>query len=205
MIGALIAALLQPIWTQKISPKSRLSATVQFNSFELPNFLRDAIRAYGELRWSSQRSLRPHADTIEKLEKIRSASGYLSISLRNNSKKEIHGIRLSIYDNVDMIVDARHEGTQKSTEFTKTYEISSLLPNTYYEIDIWTALNLSNYSHINIVDIISITAKEIDQTAIRYQFSKFERSNYLLLRKKVIWISYWIALIIAVILQVIFA
>lgn len=192
IIGALIAAIFQPYWSQKIGPKSRLTAKIQLNTFKIPQYLEDSIVFYRDLKWNRQANIKPTEEAIDRLYAIRNASGLAQITLTNNSKKEITGIRIGFDDNQDIIADGFYEGIKAKSHFGKVYVIESLPPRSSYKIDIWTYYNIANYSFQDINDKFKVTAKEIDNIDTIYEFSSYEEGKYFSIKKKTINKYYYI-------------
>lgn len=202
IFGAFLTAILQPYWTAKIGPKSRMTAVIQLSTFKIPQYLEESIAFYRGLRWDRRANIKPTDDAIEKLQAIRSAGGIAHATLENNSKKEIKGIRIAFNDNQDIICDGLYEGSKATSHFGKVYVIESLPPRSVYHLDIWSYYDISQSRYYDIREKIQITAIEIDQVDIMYEPSDYNKGQYLLIRKKYFTIAYWIAITAPILLLI---
>lgn len=194
ILGAFLTAILQPYWTAKIGPKSRLTAVIQLGTFKIPQYLEESIAFYRGLRWDRRANIKPTDDAIEKLQTIRSAGGLAQVTLKNNSKKEIKGIRIAFNDNQDIICDGLYEGSKGTSHFGKVYVIESLPPRSIYHLDIWSYYDISQNRYRDIREIIQITAIEIDQVDVLYEPSDYNKGQYIIISKKYLTISYWVTI-----------
>lgn len=204
VVGALISAFVQPLWTIAIGQKSKLSASVQICAFDVPQYLRASIDEYSEQRWNSRANIKPKAEAIEKLRKFTSRQGYLRIALKNKSKHVINGIKLHIRDNTDIIVDSKIDGNQLPSTFGKSFNLDELLPNSTVELKLWTDWDYSDITFLRIEEIVNLTAKKIDRVDIRYTFEKFPKSKYFHISKTMVFRSYWTIFIFSLLGQLIF-
>jgi hypothetical protein len=189
ILGALLTAFVQPIWAALLGKKSKIVAEAKLNSFQIPQYFVGAISEYEAMRWHKGAKMRPTNETIERFRKIRLSSGYIELTIKNESKSEIHGIIVSIGDNAEVIFDCETNGDSAPSDFSKSYKIESLMPKSKCVLKIWTYSDISERSFQEIEKIINLTAKQYDNINIKYDPGLYLTSNYHYFRRNILFKS----------------
>lgn len=186
IIGALLVAFVQPIWTNRIGPKSSLSVTVSISPFSLSTFLRKSISDYADLRWNAKSNIRPSKESIEKLSSTALCSNYIQVSIVNSSNKSIDGISLSLKNHFEFIADVSVGKSSRETFFGSVCEIGELKPQSECKVDIWSGSLWYSSKYPPDKDLVKITAREYDRILVKYPEPLHIKSNYFLLSKNLI-------------------
>jgi hypothetical protein len=188
VLGALLVALIQPIWTKRIGPQSKLIVTVRVAPLTVPQYLREAVESYASLRWSEKSNIRPSVEDIKKLRNIAQSSAHFTVDILNNSNKSIDGIVLHLKNHPEFVADLI-VGKSVTTMFGSVLDIGALKPKSECKVALWATQWVSdNYPPDR--DIISVTAKEYDSIVIDYPYPEYISKRYLMLNRTFLYPLY---------------
>jgi hypothetical protein len=190
VLGALLVAILQPLWTNLIQPKSSLLVTVRQYKFDISRYLRDAISEYSAWQWHNNRGIRPQRDTIKKLERCVESKSYFEIDIVNNSNKTIEDVEIHVKNTGTFVAEYEIEGSKKSIFFGELLEIGMLRPNSKCNVLIWPESIYYSDLFYPDKDSIVITAKQFDKIKMRYPLPSGVTRNFILINKTYLFFSF---------------
>ncbi len=186
IVGALLVAILQPLWAAMLAPKSRLAVSITQQPYLVSSFLAKAVEEYAALRWSSQTKIRPKEDIIEKLRWLASRGLTVIVDIENRSNKIIENISIHLKDSSDFLADYLIDGSVECYFFGKNLEIGDLKPDSRCRIVIWHKYGIiSDYGGPD-EDLIKITARQYDEIYKIFPIPPYISFKYILFKRSII-------------------
>lgn len=200
LVGVIFGALLQPLLTKWITPKSILLIKIRHNTFHIPVFLESAIKNY-------TRNIPEKNNLTEKsrdiLHGIIRNSGYTEILIENLSSRAINSVSFTLDDGMDFIYDLHVSGQNVETKTSSVCEIGTLRANSTCTIRLWTFTDQGERFFYKKKDIIKVTAEEIQNVKIEHTMPRHITDNYKIIKKgRIYYIATYIFVIIIPILLI---
>ncbi len=188
--GAILGALIQPLWTNRLSPKSKLSATVTQRPFRVNSYLIKSISEYEELRWNSNIRFKPNKETIEKLRFSTKRGTFIEVTIFNDSTNTVENVAVHLKDGDYFCADIQMNGANSSDFFGKDLVLGDLRPQMRCNIEIWApGTFLSNFTGPD-KDLVRISAKKYDKISVYTPLPSYITERYLLLRKSYLFFGF---------------
>jgi hypothetical protein len=191
ILGALLVAFIQPIWTNRITPKSQLQVTVRKTAIEVPKYLINSIKTYGDIRWNESINFRPNNDEVDNLRKIAQSRTLAIVTINNSSNKTIEDVHASLDGNRDAVFDIEKNGINSDTTFSNLVQIGDMKPGAIAIVKIWSDEYLSEFFGPE-RSPINITAKEFDKISIQYPKPDYIEHRYFIINKNVLGWAFFI-------------
>lgn len=179
LIGALLTAIIQPLWANFIAPKSRIHVTIAPHLLKLPAFLRDGISDY---RFNYRLNIKPTEETKENLGEIGRASGHYRIRVENKSKSSIKGLTIRLADGTKFLADI--DGKEAATFSGKSLDLGTLHPESTITAHIWTYSDGSQSEWQRVEELIMVRAESYDKILTTIEVAGYIRGSYFLVPKK---------------------
>lgn len=200
IVGAIVVAIVQPVWTRFVGRTGYLNVSVDFSENHLPQFLSQAIDYY----LSDYNNRRRLADSyIEKLRRIRHCDGYTRIYIENVSKSTIKGTTLRLKDNPELIFGVSADKELKTSGYGRLVTIGDLPPNMRFTIELWTLNSYADrWSADKWRDRIAISADAYEKIKYKLSVPPHIGVLYFLFSKTLVKRTFWTLYIIFMIAQV---
>ncbi|MGB3336081.1 MAG: hypothetical protein WBA73_02775 [Devosia sp.] len=193
LVGALLTALIQPLWSNFIAPKSRLHVKITPYLLKLPKFLQDGISDY---RYNYKLNIKPTEETKERLWDISRSRGHFRVAIENKSKSSIRGLTIKTSDNSKFLADM--EGEEFPTFSGKSLELGTLHPESTILVHIWTLSDGYESRWQRGDELITVRAESYDKIQTTVEIAGYVRGSYFLFPKKPMWRAafvFWMLLI----------
>lgn len=187
IVGGLLTALLQPLWTNLLGKRSKLTVEINHYPFSVPQFIVNSIEEYLN---NYKLNVRPKKEVSRALHEFHYKAGYSIVQFRNRSKKAIEGIVVHLEGNAEFWADLRIDGENKQTQFVKSYQIGALRAGGECTLKLWSA-NQQTFRW-NYKDAIAITAQDYDKISIHFPPTDYIVGSKILLSRKFVTFTMFI-------------
>lgn len=185
ILGAVLTALLQPVWERLIGTKAVLRVDVVPTALAFPAFLSEAIDAYA---YNYKLNIRPTEEMKDRLLALRSRGGLLRLTISNQSSVAIAGIAAHI-DESDVLGELSHSDGPVSLVQGRVFEVGTLRPRESAQLALWLRSDpTGRWADIN--KVIRITANQFDRIRVVVATTGAVRARYLLIDKSWLWKSF---------------
>ena len=182
MGGAVLTAVLQPLISQLISPKTRLSVNIHLSKFEPLSGAKELIRTYSQ----KLENLTERYQFSEEVEKIIEIKGFANIELKNNSKITINNISISINKDYGEIY-VRNDKDEKEIFARRTStEIKSLRPNEECSVQVWSSSGFADYTRSILEAQFRIFADQLNDVEIKFRGLEYIEREYKLIKRSIV-------------------
>ena len=187
MLGALLTAFVQPLWTALLGKQSKLHIEIVHNHFQYPKFLQEAISEY---IYNYRLNVRPTEQQATKLRALNLKSGLSQLKIANRSKKSIEDIAIHLDGSGEFFADLTVDGERRDSVFGKSYVIGNLRAGAECYLAIWTASDLTGrWSSSRTA--VQVSAKEYDKISLVFPAPGYVISEKILLSRKLFWRTFW--------------
>jgi hypothetical protein len=193
VIGALLTAFLQPLWTRFISSTSTLYAEISYHPFTVPSLLEASIDEY--IR-NYRLNIKPKEEMKSFLRKIAGASGIIRICITNRSNRSIDGIVVRCKRFSECIFDTVIDQDRQVSKIGKSCEIGSLRPRSTCVLTLWTSVNYAD-AFGGFDDAVEVSANEFDRIKITYPLPEYLESKISYARVKLLINMFVITIVLA--------
>lgn len=174
-----------------LTKRAHLSVRAAIYETAQPEFLKKAINDY---RFSRIRSIKPTEEYKNLFERVSRSKGYAVLTFSNQSKRRIAGIAVSINGSYhDTIIEVHRGKDVLPATIKNRADVGVLQPRETCEIRVWADLGFPEHS---IKEFFHITADEYDKITFYIERPKFISNRYFLLRKGVVWATFWLLVLI---------
>jgi hypothetical protein len=192
VLGALLTAFVQPLWTALLGKQSKLHVEIAHHHFQYPKFFREAISGYV---YNYKLNIRPTQQITDKLRALDRKSGLSQLKISNRSKRSIEDIVVHLEGSGEFISDLTIDGETRDTAFGKSYTIGPLRAGADCTLVIWAASDLTGrWSSSRTA--IQVSAKEYDKISLDFPTPGYVVAEKILISRKLFWRSFWALLIL---------
>ena len=193
MLGALLTAFVQPLWTVLLGRQSKLHVEIAHNHFRFPKFFRDAISEY---IYNYKLNVRPSQEMRDKLRTLDRKSGLSTLKIANRSKRSIEDIVVYLEGSGEFVCDLTLDGETRDSAFGRSYTIGNLRAGAECTLALWTPSDLTGRWSSSRTGI-QITAKEYDMISLTYPAPGYVLAEKILLPRKLFWRAFGILIFLA--------
>lgn len=191
VLGALITAFVQPLWSNFVSKRSKLLVEIEHSHFYLPLFLDNQIKDYV---YNYNLKVRPSDETKGRLLDISSCHGLTKVAIQNRSKRSIEGLVVHLNNNDTLIADLTIDGERKPSLFGKVCSIGTLRAGAKCDVTLWTIIDST--SRWSAFDRLVVSANEYDKISLKFLAPDYISGTKLLISRKIFWRTFWALLIL---------
>jgi hypothetical protein len=198
VLGALLTAFVQPLWTALLGKQSKLHVEIFHHQFQYPKFFQQAIFDYVH---NYKLNIRPTEQIRNRLRELDRKSGLSQLKISNHSKRSIEDIVIHLEGNGEIITDLTIDGETQDSQFGRKHTIGSLRAGGECKLAIWTPSDLTGrWSSSRTA--IHVSAKEYDKISLSFPAPEYVTSEKILISRKLFWRSFWFLLLLMNVLTV---
>jgi hypothetical protein len=192
VLGALLTAFVQPLWTALLGRQSKLQVEIAYHHFQYPKFLKQAIADY---IYNYKLNVRPTEQVKTKLRALDLKSGLSQLKISNRSKRSIEEIVIHLEGSGEFISDLTADGVTRDTAFGRSVTVGTLRAGAECNLVMWTPNDLTGrWSGFRTA--IQVTAKEYDTISLAFPAPGYVISEKILISRRLFWRTFWTLLLL---------
>jgi hypothetical protein len=191
VLGALLTAFVQPLWTALLGKQSKLQIKIAHHHFQIPTFFQEAISEY---IYNYKLNVRPTQQARDNLRALNQKSGLSLLTITNRSKRSIEDIAIHLEGSGEFVCDLTLDGETRGSAIGRSFTIGNLRAGAECNLAIWTPSDLTGrWSSWD--SAIQISAKEYDKISIAFPVPGHVTAQKFLLPRKLFWVAFWVLIV----------